>query len=137
MKKTAKAAAPYAERLLTNPYVQDNLSNASERLREAYGRARKRRVDVSTDEKIRAQIREAAESVRAAAEGLRTGRQKPRRSFAKRALVVVGIGAGAAAAALAASDELRAAVFGSSEEESATAASSDGVGAPEKVATAA
>ena len=126
----AKSAAPYAERLLTNEYVQDNLSDAADRLRDAYGRARKRRVEPTRDEKIRKQVREAAESVRAAADGLRTGREKPKRSWGKRLLAVGVIGA---AAAIAMSDELRAALFGGDEEASATPtpASSNGAGQEE------
>jgi hypothetical protein len=134
----AKNAAPYAERLLTNSYVQENLSNATERLRAAYERGRKRRISASRDEKIRRQVREAASSMRAAADGLRTGREKPKRSVGKMLAAAGALGVAGAAAALALSEDLRAAVFGGDDDAPVSEpAATNGTPSEEKVTTSA
>jgi len=105
--ESASRLGPYVERLLQNAYVQDNLLDAVENLREAYERAQKRRVEPARDEKIRRQLRQSVLSLQKAGEALRSGRQKPKKCRAKRMLILASLGAAGVAAALAASEELR------------------------------
>jgi hypothetical protein len=112
---SATQAGIYAQRLLDNEYVQENLAHAVESLRAAYRRASKRRVEPTRDEKLRRQVRAAARSLTEAASALKTGRQKPRRRRGRRLIVVLGLGVGGAAALLAANEELRRKVLGGSE----------------------
>ena len=65
---------------------------------------------------------------------MRTGREKPKGSFAKKALFVVGLGGAAAGTALALSEDLRNAVFGSEEAppEPAPSSGSNGAGTETK-----
>jgi hypothetical protein len=105
-------ASEEAERLLENAYVQEKLLDAVENLREAYERARKRRVEPARDEKIRRQLRQAALSLMEAGKALKSGRQKPKKRRAKRMLILIGLCAVGAAAALATSEELRSKLFG-------------------------
>ena len=111
--ESASRLGPYVERLLQNAYVQDNLLDAVENLREAYERAQKRRVEPARDEKIRRQLRQSALSLQKAGEALRSGRQKPMKRRAKRTLVLASLGAVGVAAAFAASEELRNKLFDS------------------------
>ena len=109
---TATSVMPFLERALDNRYAQENLSDAAENLRAAYRRASKRRVQPTRDKKLREQLRQAALSITEAGSAIKTGRQKPRKRWGRRVLVVIGVGTVGAAAALAASDELRNTVFG-------------------------
>jgi hypothetical protein len=111
--ESASRLGPYVERLLQNAYVQDNLLDAVENLREAYERAQKRRVEPARDEKIRRQLRQSVLSFQKAGEALRSGRQKPKKHRARRTLILAGLGAVGVAAALATSDELRSKLFDS------------------------
>ena len=111
--ESASRLGPYVERLLQNAYVQDNLLDAVENLREAYELAQKRRVEPARDEKIRRQLRQSVLSLQKAGEALKSGRQKPKKHRAKRTLVLASLGAVGVAAALAASDELRSKLFDS------------------------
>jgi hypothetical protein len=97
----------YAQRLLDNEYVQGNLANGVERLRAAYERASKRRVEPTRDEKLRRQLREAATSLTEAASALKAGRTKPKRKRRRTTLVVLVVGAGGAAAVIAAKKKAR------------------------------
>ena len=111
--ESASRLGPYVERLLQNAYVQDNLLDAVENLREAYERAQKRRVEPARDEKIRRQLRQSALSLQKAGEALKSGRQKPKKRRGKRMLILASLGAVGVAAALAASEELRSKLFDS------------------------
>ena len=111
--ESASRLGPYVERLLQNAYVQDNLLDAVGNLREAYERAQKRRVEPARDEKIRRQLRQSALSLQKAGEALKSGRQRPTKSRAKRMLILASLGAVGVAAALAASEELRSKLFDS------------------------
>ena len=111
--ESASRLGPYVERLLQNAYVQDNLLDAVENLREAYERAQKRRVEPARDEKIRHQLRQAALSLKEAGQALKSGRQKPKKRRAKRMLILASLGAVGVGAALAASEELRSKLFDS------------------------
>ena len=109
---TAIGVTPFLERALDNRYAQENLSDAAEKLRAAYLRASKRRVEPTRDKKLREQLREAGLSLTEAGRAIKTGRQKPRKRWGRLVLVVIGIGAVGTAAAMAASEELRSTVFG-------------------------
>lgn len=111
--ESAARLGPYVERLLQNAYVQDNLLDAVENLREAYERAQKRRVEPARDKKIRGQLRQSALSLQKAGEALKSGRQKPKKRRAKRMLILASVGAVGVAAALAANEELRSKLFDS------------------------
>jgi hypothetical protein len=121
MASKSSGAGALAERLLSNPYAHENIRDAAEQLRAAYGRASKRRVRPAEDAKVREQVNRAAASVSEALRAIRTGRQKPQPKRGRRLLVIVGVAAVGAGVALAASDELRSAIFG------------DGPGAPPSV----
>jgi hypothetical protein len=112
MASKADRAGTYAQRLIENDYVQENLMHAADNLRAAYRRATKRRVEPTRDEKLRRQVRQAALSLREAASALQTGRRKPKKRRGRRVLVVLVVGAGAAAAVVASSPRLRKALFG-------------------------
>jgi hypothetical protein len=103
---------PLLERAMGNRYAQENLQDAAEKLRAAYRRASKRRVEPTRDEKLREQLRQAALSITEAGRAIKTGRQKSKNRWGRRLLVVIGLGAVGAAAALAASEELRRRVLG-------------------------
>jgi hypothetical protein len=116
----AAKAGIYAQRLIENEYVQENLAEAADRLRAAYRRASKRRVEPTRDEKVRRQVRQAALSLREAASALQSGRRKPKRRRGRRLIVVLGIGAAGAAAIVATNEELRKTLLGSNSGDSTT-----------------
>ena len=104
---------PFAEEVLENDYARENLREGAENLRDAYARARKRRVKPAQDCKLRRQLEAAVAAFDEGTAALASGRRKPRRTGRKvalTALAAVGLGA---AAALAASEDLRNSVFGS------------------------
>jgi Zn-dependent alcohol dehydrogenase len=109
---TATKAGVYAQRLIDNEYVQDNLSRGVESLQAAYERASKRRVSPTQDKKVLGQLQSAVLSISEAASAVKTGRQKPKPRWGRRVIVVVGLGAAGAAAVLAANEELRNKVLG-------------------------
>ncbi len=97
-KQKAKNAGPYVQRLLEDEYVHDQLMNAATRLREAYGRASRKKGKAADDKLLYNQVREAAGSLRNAAKAIQ--RKPPPRRRGRKALIVAGV-AGAAAAAAA------------------------------------
>jgi thiamine pyrophosphate-dependent acetolactate synthase large subunit-like protein len=109
---TAQRVMPLLERAIGNRYAQENLQDAAEKLRAAYQRASKRRVEPTRDEKLREQLRQAALSITEAGRAIKTGRQKSKNRWGRRLLAVIGLGTVGAAAALAASEELRRRVLG-------------------------
>jgi hypothetical protein len=109
----AEKAGVYAQRLIDNEYVQQNLSQAADSLQAAYRRASKRRVEPTRDEKLRRQVRQAAASLSEAASAMKSGRTKPKRRRGRRVLIVVALGAGAAVAIVASNEELRRKLLGS------------------------
>jgi hypothetical protein len=100
-------AGNYAQRLIENAYVQENLAQAADSLRAAYRRASKRRVEPMRDEKLRRQVRGAALSLREAASALQSDRRKPKKRRGRRVMLVLALGAGATGAVVASSEELR------------------------------
>jgi hypothetical protein len=94
---TTDTAGVYAQRLLDNDYVQQNLVDAADALRAAYRRASKRRVEPARDEKLRLQLRQAALSIGEAASSLKSGRRRPKGRRRRQVLVILGLGAAVAA----------------------------------------
>jgi len=112
MASKSDRAGTYAQRLIENEYVQENLLQAADSLRAAYRRAAKRRVEPTRDEKLRRQLRQAALSLREATSALQSDRRRPKRRRGRRVLVLLVLGVGAAAAVIASNEELRNAIFG-------------------------
>ena len=128
-KKAAKAGAgafaagkaarnnAYVNQLISDDELRDNLRTAFESARKAYGRINgKGPVKALTeDKKVQKELREAAGSLRDAAETLRGANRRKKRGGRKLMLVVVGAGL-----ALALSEGLRKkvldALFGAEEE---------------------
>lgn len=112
---------PYVQRLIEDEELRDNLRDAFEAARGAYGRATgngKGAVKaVTTDKKVQKDLRTAAESLREASEALKAPRRKRKKSRLGR-LVLFGIVA--AVVALVVSEDARKAVldalFGAEEE---------------------
>lgn len=77
-KEQAARLAPYAKELLENEYARENLREGVEKLRAAYRRGQKRRVEPTPDERLRQQVRSAAQSLTEAGQALRSGRRKPK-----------------------------------------------------------
>jgi hypothetical protein len=99
---------PYAEELLENEYARDNLRQGAEKLRDAYGRTRKSRVDSAKDGKLRGQLTAAVAALGEGTQALATGRQKPKGRTGKRLALLAGIVVAGAATALALNEGLRA-----------------------------
>jgi hypothetical protein len=76
--KQAKSAIPYVQRLAEDDYIQGQLRNAAARLREASGRAKRKRGRAVEDKKLYANLSEAATSIRKAASRLQR-KPKPKR----------------------------------------------------------
>jgi hypothetical protein len=104
---------PLAEELLDNRYARENLREGAEKLRDAYGRAQKRRVKPSRDRKLRRQFEAAITALDEGTAALAVGRRKPKRTGRKAVLTVLALAAAGSAAALALNDGLREQVFGS------------------------
>jgi hypothetical protein len=105
--------APYAQELVENAYVQENLRDGVLKLREAYRRAQKRRVEPTRDERLRQQVSSAAESFTEAGRALRSHRRKPQRRWGPRILVIAGLSVAGAAVAIWAREWLTEQDFGS------------------------
>ena len=121
---------PLAEELLENRYARENLREGAEKLRDAYGRARKRRVKPARDRKLRRQFEAAIAALDEGTAALASGRKKPKRTGRKVVLGALAVTGAAAAAALALNEDLRESVLGSAkalgEEISSGPASGDG-----------
>lgn len=109
---TAAQIAAQIERILDNQYAQQSLREGIGHLREASARASKRRVKPARDERLRREVKAAVLSIVEAGKAFKSGRQKPKKRWGRRLLVLAGLGAVGAAIALAASDELRQSLFG-------------------------
>jgi hypothetical protein len=104
---------PLAAELLENAYARDNLQEGAEKLRDAYGRASKRRVKPSKDRKLRKQLEAAIAAIDEGTAALASGRRKPKRTGRKAVLVLLGVTAAGTAAVLATNEGLRDQVIGS------------------------
>jgi hypothetical protein len=147
-KKAAKAGAgaigaaqaarsnPYVQRVIEDEELRENLRTAYESAKKAYTRMSNGKGPAKAildDKKTQKELREAAGSLKDAADSLR-GSKKKKRGGLGRKLLILGIGAGLA---LALSEGLRKkvldALFGAEEEfeyTSTTTPSSAGTGAP-------
>jgi hypothetical protein len=131
-KKAAKAGAgayaagkavrsnTYVQRLVEDDELRDNLRNAFESARKAYARMSNGKGPVKAvaeNKKVQRDLREAATSLKDAAESLRDGKKKKKKRGKGRLLLIALIGGGIA---LAASEGLRKkvldALFGAEEE---------------------
>ena len=129
-KKAAKAGAgavsagkaardnPYVQRLVEDEELRDNLRTAYESARKAYSRMANGKGPAKAlfdDKKTQRELKEAASSLRDAADALRGGRKRKGRRGGKLLLLLVGAGL-----ALALSEGLRKkvldALFGAEEE---------------------
>lgn len=111
--ETASRIAPYIEQLLEDDTAQKNLRLGAEKLREAYARSKKRRVNPATDKKLLRQLKSAAGSLGDGVSELVHGAQKPKRRRARRLLALLTLGGLAAGVALTFNDDLRASLLGS------------------------
>jgi X-X-X-Leu-X-X-Gly heptad repeat protein len=112
---TVARLAPYLEQLLEDEAARGDLRRGADKLREAYERSQKRRVKATRDEKLRAQLRSAMQSLSDGANELISGAQKPKRRRGRlllRALPLAALGAGVA---IALNEDLRSSLFGSSD----------------------
>jgi len=128
---------PLAEEILDNRYARGNLREGAEKLREAYGRAQKRRVKPASDRKLRRQFEAAIAALDEGTAALASGRKKPKRTGRKVVLTVLGVGAAGLAAALALNESLRESVLGSAKalgEEVSAGPATDG-GGPDRSAS--
>ena len=129
-KKAAKAGAgaaaaakavrsnQYVQRVMDDPELRDNLRNAFESARKAYGRMQNGKGPVKAvteDKKTQKELKEAANSLKEAADQLRGNKKKKSRKGRSSCLPIVGAGV-----ALVASEGLRKkvldALFGKEEE---------------------
>lgn len=111
--KIPSTLRPLAEELLDNTYARDNLQEGAEKLRDAYDRARKRRVKPSTDRKLRKQLEAAIAAIDEGTAALASGRKKPKRTGRKFLVLLLGAAAAGTAAVLATNEDLRNQVLGS------------------------
>ena len=103
---TATASArPYVQRLIEDDELRDNLREAYDAGRHAYGRAAgaKRPSDVLEDKKLQKDLRNASEALRNASEALREPEKKSGSTFGRLLLIAI-IGA---IVAVALSEDLR------------------------------
>jgi hypothetical protein len=105
-KEQAARLAPYAKELLENEYAREKLREGVEKLRAAYRRGQKRRVEPTRDERLREQLRSATRSLTEAGQALRSGRRKPKPRWGRRAMVIGGLAAAGAAVAVWAKERL-------------------------------
>jgi hypothetical protein len=129
-KKAAKAGAgafaagkavrsnPYVQRLVEDEELRENLRNAFVSARKAYGRVNgKGPAKALDDKKTQRELKDAASSLKEAADALRGAKKKRRRGRMGRLILVSLVGAGLA---LALSEGLRKkvldALFGAEEE---------------------
>jgi hypothetical protein len=126
-KKAAKAGAaavalkdsPYVQRLVQDEELRENIMEAYESLKKAYGRLSNGKAPAKAlmdDKKLQKDLRSAATSLRDAGEALREGPKRKKRHWGRR-LLILAVGAGLA---LALSEGLRQKVldllFGAEEE---------------------
>jgi len=126
---------PYVQRLIEDQELRENLRSAFVSARKAYGRVNgKGPAKALDDKKVQRELKDAASSLRDAADALRGGRKRKRRRG--RVLLVAVVGAGLA---LALSEGLRKkvldALFGAEEEFEYTATTTPAPSPSEPVGT--
>jgi hypothetical protein len=126
---------PYVQRLIEDQELRENLRSAFVSARKAYGRVNgKGPAKALDDKKVQRELKDAASSLRDAADALRGGRKRKRRRG--RVLLVAVVGAGLA---LALSEGLRKkvldALFGAEEEFEYTASTTPAPSPSEPVGT--
>lgn len=99
--ETASRIAPYIEQMLEDESARENLRRGAGKLRDAYERSQKRRVKATRDEKLRRQLRSAAQLLGDGAAALVHDVQKPKKRRRKLLLRLLAVGALGAAVALA------------------------------------
>jgi hypothetical protein len=111
---------PYLQRLAQDAELRENIRDAFERTRKAYGRLANGKAPAKAlmeDRKLQKELREAAVSLRDAGEALKAGPRRKRKRRVGRTLVLLLVGGGLA---LALSEGLRKkvldALFGAEEE---------------------
>ena len=119
---------PLAEELIENGYARENLQEGAEKLRDAYGRSRKRRVNIAKDRKLRKQVESALQSIDEGTAALAAGRRKPRHRGRKLLLGLIALVVAGAGVALGANADLRRQVFGSAKALGEEATTGDGAG---------
>jgi hypothetical protein len=109
---------PYVQRIVEDDDLRENLRTAYESARKAYSRMANGRGPAKAlldDKKTQRELRDAASSLKDAADALRGSRKKKRRTGTRLLLLLVGVGL-----ALALSEDLRKkvldALFGAEEE---------------------
>jgi hypothetical protein len=112
--------SPYVQRLIEDAELRENIREAYESLRKAYGRLSNGKAPAKAildDKKLQKELRSAAVSLRDAGEALREGPKRRKKRHWGRRLLVLVVGAGVA---LALSEGLRQKVldllFGAEEE---------------------
>jgi hypothetical protein len=110
---------PYVQRFMEDPELRENLRNAFDSAKKAYGRVNgKGPAKALDDKKVQRELKDAASSLKDAADSLRGGKKKKKKGSRLGRLVLLGIvGAGIA---LVVSEDLRKkvldALFGAEEE---------------------
>lgn len=110
--ETASRITPYIEQILEDESARENLRRGAGKLRDAYERSQKRRVKATRDEKLRRQLRSAAQLLGDGAAALVDDVQKPKKRRRKLLLRLLAVAGGGAAVALALNGDLRSSVFG-------------------------
>ncbi|MBA3865275.1 MAG: hypothetical protein H0X42_02830 [Solirubrobacterales bacterium] len=108
--------APYIEQLLDDESARQSLRQGTETLRSAYERSRKRRVNASSDRKLRRQLQSAARSLSEGVGALTKDAQKARKvRRGKGLLAVLALAAVGAGVAFALSEDLRSTLLDSAD----------------------
>jgi hypothetical protein len=123
---------PYLQRLVEDEELRNNLRDAYDAARHAYGRlsnGKKPAKALMDDKKLHKDLKKSADALRGASEALREGPKRPKRRGRKLVLLVAGAGL-----ALAFSEGLRKtvldALFGAEEEFEYTSTTSPASSAP-------
>jgi hypothetical protein len=93
--RTARSAMPYAQRLIGDEYIQDQLRNAFVKLRDVYGRAARHPGKAAEDKQLYGSLREAVTSIRRAVGAIQEPPPKPKRR-GRQVLVLAMLATGAA-----------------------------------------
>ena len=133
------ASSPYVQRIIQDPELRQNVRDAFDVSRRAYGRLANGKAPskaLMEDKKLQRDLREAAVSLREVGVALKEGPKRKRKRRLGRKLLLLAVGAGLA---LALSEGLRSkvldALFGAEEEFDYTSTTAPPAPAPEAEAT--